>query len=108
MGDQTYPDPGVDGVSAFGQVLYRIPGDANGDGQVNGADYATWAANYGATGATWAQGDFNNDGQVNGADYAIWAANYGAAVAAPAPEPATLVIASIGAALVAARRRRTN
>ena len=45
---------------------------------LTGADYAIWAANYGATNAVWTQGDFNGDGQVNGADYAIWGANYGA------------------------------
>ena len=58
------------------------PGDANGDGFVDAADYAIWAANVGATGgATWGTGDFNSDGFIDAADYAIWAANVGATAA---------------------------
>ena len=73
---------------------------------MNGADYAIWAANYGATNATWATGDFNGDGQVNGADYAIWAANYGGAGGVSlTPEPATLTLLALGAATLLRRRR---
>ena len=83
-----------------------LAGDANNDGQVNGADYAVWAANYGANNATWLQGDFNNDGQVNGADYAIWAANYGTGSGTSAtPEPISMIILAIGGGLVALKRR---
>jgi hypothetical protein len=83
-----------------------LAGDANNDGQVNGADYAFWAANYGANNATWLQGDFNNDGQVNGADYAIWAANYGTGSGTSAtPEPISMIILAIGGGLVALKRR---
>jgi hypothetical protein len=84
-----------------------LAGDANNDGQVNGADYAFWAANYGANNATWLQGDFNNDGQVNGADYAIWAANYGTGSGTSAtPEPISMIILAIGGGLVAIKRRQ--
>jgi hypothetical protein len=83
-----------------------LAGDANNDGQVNGADYAFWAANYGANNATWLQGDFNGDAQVNGADYAIWAANYGTGSGTSAtPEPISMIILAIGGGLVALKRR---
>jgi hypothetical protein len=55
-----------------------IAGDINGDGLVDVADYDIWAANVGATNATWSQGDLNGDHLVDVADYDIWAANVGA------------------------------
>ena len=53
-----------------------LPGDANGDGTVNGADLNTVLSNYDQTGMTWAHGDFNGDGTVNGADLNIVLSNY--------------------------------
>jgi hypothetical protein len=79
-----------------------IPGDINGDGLVDVADYNIWAANVGKTGATWAQGDLNGDGLVDVADYNIWAANVGATV--PTPEPMSMIILAIGGGLVALKR----
>ena len=53
------------------------PGDANGDGKVNGLDFLLWQQNYPTTsGATLQMGDFNGDGKVDGADFLIWQANY--------------------------------
>jgi hypothetical protein len=86
------------------ELTPMIPGDINLDGLVDVADYDIWAANVGATNATWSQGDLNGDGLVDVADYDIWAANVGAT--SSAPEPATmslLVLGGIGAML---RRRK--
>ena len=84
-----------------------LPGDANGDGLVDVADYNIWAANVGKTGATWAQGDFNGDGLVDVADYNIWAANVGATYnASPNPEPATMTLLVIGATALIRRRSK--
>jgi hypothetical protein len=74
------------GLSAVaGPVNYftLLPGDINGDGLVDVADYDIWAANVGdtltsKTPAAWATGDLNGDGLVDVADYDIWAANVGA------------------------------
>ena len=52
------------------------PGDANGDGKVDGQDYLIWLFNYGKSVTGPANGDFNNSGKVDGADYLIWIANY--------------------------------
>jgi hypothetical protein len=54
------------------------PGDANGDGKVDGIDYINWLSNYGKTNASGVfQGDFNTDTKVDGIDYLIWLSNYG-------------------------------
>jgi uncharacterized protein (DUF2141 family) len=58
--------------------MERIPGDANGDGEVDVSDLGILAANYGLTaGADWSMGDFNTDGTVDVSDLGILAANYG-------------------------------
>jgi hypothetical protein len=86
------------------QTAPLIPGDINGDGLVDVADYNIWAANVGATGATWAQGDLNGDGLVDVADYNIWAANVGRTSATP--EPISMIVLAIGGGLVALRKNR--
>ncbi len=52
----------------------RKPGDANGDGAVDKADFTIWYDNRFGTG-TWTQGDFNRDGHIDGQDFIIWNAN---------------------------------
>jgi len=49
-----------------------LPGDANGDGLVNGADLAIVLGNWGTSGP----GDLNGDGTVDGADIAIVLGNW--------------------------------
>jgi len=70
------PSPTAVGPSPTSQFK---PGDANGDGLVDGVDYSIWQANYGkATNDNYKSGDFNGDGKVDGADYYIWFSNYSA------------------------------
>jgi hypothetical protein len=71
-------NPAGDSAAATANKTPPIPGDINCDGLVDVADYDIWAANVGATNATWAMGDLNGDGLVDVADYDIWAANVGA------------------------------
>jgi hypothetical protein len=89
----------------------HLLGDANVDGEVDGADYTTWADNYldspvaaWADGG-WAVGNFNADDIVDGADYTLWADNYTGG-GAPVPEPATLAVLATGACLSLLRKRR--
>jgi len=49
-----------------------IPGDANGDGNVNIADYAIWLTNYNKNLSGPTNGDFNSNGKVDGVDFVIW------------------------------------
>ena len=99
-----------------------LPGDANGDGKVDGSDVTILAGNWqagvsdGQT-ARWAMGDFNGDGRVDGSDVTILAGNWQAgvssavvAVADPETQPeeqATRFVppatASIGIATVPSR-----
>ena len=88
-----------------GTVLAPVPGDADGNGQVDGADYTRWADNYQQTGKDWSMGDFDGDGVVTGADYTIWADHFTGG-GAPVPEPGTLVCLLLGGLFVRARRRR--
>jgi hypothetical protein len=79
------------------------PGDANGDGKIDGADLALWQQNYdplGSNGAanTWELGDWNDDDKIDGADLALWQQNYdplGSGLGA-VPEPTTLLLLGTG------------
>ena len=85
----------------------QVPGDANGDGQVDVNDLTIVLTNFGQTGTTWGTGDFNGDGRVDINDLTIVLSNFGrTAGAAPAgavPEPSLGALSLSGlAALLAA------
>lgn len=75
-----------------------LPGDFNGDGQVDAADYTVWRDTAGSTSQFAA--DANGDGKIDASDYAIWVANYGrstsATTAVPEPSSIATVFAAIG------------
>jgi autotransporter-associated beta strand protein len=101
---------GILQVSAF--VGTPLGGDFNADGQVNGADLAIWQTNHGLSGASQSQGDANGDSMVDGADLLVWQNQLGqlpasAAASATVPEPASLGLLLVGAAMVC-RSRRTR
>ena len=55
---------------------YRaLPGDANGDGAVDGQDYIIWNDYKFTAGTDWTTGDFNGDGSTDGADFILWNEN---------------------------------
>jgi hypothetical protein len=74
-------------VSAAARLTIFLPGDANGDGKVNFADYLVLESNFRKTGQTFAQGDFNGDANVSFADYLLLEANFGKSISLPAPAP---------------------
>jgi hypothetical protein len=82
------------GVVAYGTIPpTEIPGDFDGNGQVNGADLAQWKGDFGVNGLS----DANNDGDSDGADFLIWQRNLGTGVpvnaaATPVPEPASFAL----------------
>jgi hypothetical protein len=111
------------------EIRATLLGDSDLDGQVNVADLANLAGNFGKTvGQVWINGDFDYNGNVNVADLADLAGNFGKSLgpssgtggsaAAPAalaaaggaaavPEPAGLSLLGIAAlGLLPNRRRR--
>jgi len=57
-------------------IVSGKPGDANGDGKVDGLDYVVWLNHYNQSATGAGSGDFNNSGKVDGLDYVIWLNNY--------------------------------
>src|SRR3989338_748970 len=59
------------------KIIAVLPGDANGDGKVDGPDYVIWLNHYNQSATGAANGDFDGNGFVDGQDYVIWLNNYG-------------------------------
>jgi hypothetical protein len=86
-----------------------VPGDYNGNGVVDGADYVLWR-NGGPL-----QNEVDTPGTVNAADYTAWRARFGntsgsgsGVGGAAVPEPATWLVTSMIAAIIGLGRRRIN
>jgi hypothetical protein len=81
--------------------LVYLPGDANRDGTVNGADLNVVLSNYNGsfTGDAWTSGDFDGNGTVNGADLNVVLSNYNQSsfAGAAVPEPSGLILVMAGA-----------
>jgi hypothetical protein len=79
-------------------------GDANRSGGVDFADYQILEVNFGKTAsANWLMGDFDFDHDVDFADYQALEANFGQG-GDLVPEPATLLLACLGALAILRRR----
>ncbi|MGD9634947.1 MAG: cytochrome c peroxidase [Pirellulales bacterium] len=97
----------------FSNPFVTLPGDYDGNGTVDVADYNVWKSNFGDTTSLVADG--NGDHIVNAADYAIWRDNVGltwqsfagaGALAGSVPEPDAIVLGALAAAVIAGRRNR--
>ena len=92
-----------------------LPGDYNGDGTVDTADYVVWKTNFGDISLLTAG---HGDGRVDAADYTVWRDNlaaswldlaYGAGSEAGSlgvPEPASVLLLLLGSSFFATLRRR--
>jgi hypothetical protein len=72
-----------------------IPGDFDGDNDVDDIDLADWQASYGIDGAA----DADEDGDSDGRDFLIWQRNYTGPLAIAAfsvPEPTSLMVVIFG------------
>ena len=88
------------GTSTLDLLNYQaLPGDANGDGYVDGGDFIIWNSNKFDDGKKWITGDFNGDGFTDGQDFIIWNAHKFTSVdllsAVPEPSAETMVILAI-------------
>jgi hypothetical protein len=64
-----------------------VGGDFNGDGVVNGGDLNDWKAGFGVAGGA---GDADRDGDADGADFLAWQRQQGAVLAVAAAVPAAI------------------
>jgi hypothetical protein len=91
------------------------PGDYNGSGTVDAADYTLWRDNLGGSASALQNRDPGNSGPVNSADYSFWKSHFGqsgsgdAAIgSATVPEASSLCLLLAAAfALGVANRERT-
>jgi hypothetical protein len=103
--------------SLFSNPFVTLPGDYNGDGVVDAADYDVWRSSYGDQTSLVADG--NGDGVVDTSDYLLWRANLGRTWQSLAtgsgagggqsvvPEPASLALGLLAVlSLIFPRRRR--
>lgn len=100
-------------VTSFSDLApARSPGDYNGDGRVDAADYTAWRDNLNSTSQLSADGDF--DGVVGVSDYELWKSNYGKTGSGSSltasgiliPEPASLLLWGAGLSVWPIKRDR--
>lgn len=101
---ETDPDTAI----IAGDVGSFVPGDFDGDGDVDNADLTMWEGDYGVN----AGSDADVDGDSDGKDFLIWQRSYTGpmlmASSTNVPEPTSLaLLAAGGGALALKRRRRT-
>ena len=87
-----------------------IPGDYNGNGQVDAADYTLWADTLGQSVTPGTGADGVADGVINEHDYTMWFArfgNSGTGAGQAVPEPAGILLwVFFGVAAAGCRRRK--
>ena len=95
-------------VVPVGVVTYEgvIPGDFDGDGDIDGDDFLLWKNGFEiSVDAALLDGDADVDGDVDGDDFLIWQNSfpYPAALSS-VPEPASLVLFTLGGLMMLRRR----
>jgi hypothetical protein len=87
-----------------------VPGDCDGDGDADGADFIAWQTHFPtANSATLAHGDTDRDGDVDGADFAIWKTSFPASPNPSeilAPEPIASIQIIFGLIVIVAYKFR--
>lgn len=106
-GDFTELDQLVAARDALTAYAFPIEGDVDRDGDVDLTDFNLLKANFGLAGVDREQGDLTGDGAVDLIDFNVLKTNFGAVHPALAtiPEPATVLLAALAAAVAFAKRK---
>ena len=105
-GDGLFQTLSYDNDSVTLDQYYAIPGDANGDGNVDVQDFNVWNSNKFIMGTDWLSGDFNGDGNTDILDFNLWNANKFTSASTPAvPEPSSVALLLIGMLGLLRRKR---
>jgi PEP-CTERM motif len=105
--------PGVS-IMAGQMSSVSVPGDYDNNGTVGPEDYTAWKNSFGQSVPAGTGADGSGNAVVDAADYTVWRDHFNApgsgALAGEVPEPATvsLGVLALGAAGVAALRRRSK
>jgi hypothetical protein len=82
-----------------GFLAARVPGDFDGDGDVDSDDLTQWQGDFGLN----PDSDADNDGDSDGMDFLAWQLNFSGAsplaAASAVPEPSAAVLLFVGLAL---------
>ena len=97
-------------LTLSGQV--KLLGDYNGNNVVDAGDYTLWRSTFGEIVTAFSGADGNGSGSIDAGDYEVWTAHLerghrqrrGALAAVP--EPASVMLAVLGFAIIVARRNR--
>jgi len=104
-------DVGYSSTSVTLTIVEGAGADFNGDGMVDGADYAIFKGGFGTVAAAArADGDANGDGNVDGSDFLTWQQQAGgpgaaASAAGAVPEPTAAVLLAVGGLACCVLRR---
>jgi hypothetical protein len=93
-----------------GGAVAGKPGDFNGSGAVDGADFVLWQKNLGAADEGVLNGNGDGANGVDGGDLTLWRSNFAmsqgaVAVAVPEPQSLALLVAGIGVLFSRSRRQ---
>ena len=97
-------------ILPWSNLAPELPGDYNGDGAVNTADFTVWRNSLGQTGNGLAA-DGNGNGKIDDGDYAVWKLYFGesngggGAQAVPEPGSGGLLLFALLCAVGRGRRR---
>lgn len=82
-------------IKATATLPPPVPGDFDGDYDVDAADFAAWQSNFPkTTGGTLAGGDADGDKDIDGADFVVWQTHFPTSGSvAVVPEPASVCLA---------------
>ncbi|TWT88333.1 Matrixin [Pseudobythopirellula maris] len=103
----------IDGAQLYGLRLTSeatapaLPGDYNGDGFVDSADFTVWRDTRDSSVSPYSGADGDGDGVVGAGDYTVWVDHFGQALPSAShsvPEPSALTLLAVSGVFLGRRR----